>query len=216
MQRLVQPEILDSLAHDDERALKNRRDLRLINWLLRNAFWFKHKVFPKIDASDCVMELGAGEGILAGVFAQHAAVGADYIGLDLAPRPVDLPPHLRWRCEDILAADLSGVNVLMGNFILHQFQDDELTRLGTRIRESNIRMLAFNETARSQLHVWQLRLIYPIICDVSRHDGRVSIQAGFRGRELADLLGLDDVWDVRISQTFLGAYRLIAERKGSA
>jgi hypothetical protein len=49
---------------------------------------------------------------------------------------------------------------------------------------------------------------------VTRHDGRVSIAAGFRHDELPRLLHLDPaVWTWRVQETLLGACRLVAKRR---
>ena len=47
--------------------------------------------------------------------------------------------------------------------------------------------------------------------EVSWHDGRVSMRAGFRGRELADLLGTAaDRLQTRVAIDLRGSYRLVS------
>jgi hypothetical protein len=49
---------------------------------------------------------------------------------------------------------------------------------------------------------------------VTRHDGHVSIAAGFSANELPDLLGLaPGAWDCRCAARPLGACRMIARRR---
>ena len=62
--------------------------------------------------------------------------------------------------------------------------------------------------------------LFALICPcirahpVTRHDGRVSIAAGFRHDELPRLLGLDPaVWHWRVSATWRGASRLVAVKR---
>jgi hypothetical protein len=44
----------------------------------------------------------------------------------------------------------------------------------------------------------------------------VSIEGGFRARELPRLLGVDEPpWRVQLQHTFLGAYRMVAVRPAS-
>jgi hypothetical protein len=51
---------------------------------------------------------------------------------------------------------------------------------------------------------------------VTRHDGRVSIAAGFRGDELAERLGLSARrWHWRSRGTLRGAHALVAWRRGA-
>jgi len=160
------------------------------------------------------VELGPGQGALARCFHQrNPSHQRSYTGVDLAPAPTGWPDAYRWRRLDACSLpDFNAANVLIGNFILHQFSGPQLAKLGEKMRESPLRLLAFNEPARSPLHQWQFRLLWPVINDVSRHDGAVSIRAGFRGNELPALLGLADGWRVTVQTTFLGAYRLHADR----
>lgn len=214
MQRLVQPEILDSLPHEDPRALANRRDLRLLNGVMGNTRWFRRRVFPLLRPDDAVLELGAGEGVLGKRLAARRPDVRRYTAIDHAPPPVDWPETFAWRQVDCMAMEhFNDFSVMCGNMILHQFHDDLLRALGRKIQASGLRLLAFVEPARRALHLWQFRFIGPLMCDVSRHDGAVSIRAGFRGDELPGLLGLGPEWRIKTVSTQLGAYRLFAERE---
>ena len=77
------------------------------------------------------------------------------------------------------------------------------------------RALIFCETARRPLHLIQLPLSNLLgINYVSRHDACVSVEGGFHGQELPELLGLEpNDWTIETKMTFLGAYRLVAVRK---
>jgi hypothetical protein len=49
---------------------------------------------------------------------------------------------------------------------------------------------------------------------VSRHDGHVSIAAGFIDNELPHQLGLPAArWTWQVHTTFFGAYRVVAHRR---
>jgi hypothetical protein len=53
-----------------------------------------------------------------------------------------------------------------------------------------------------------------VASNVTKHDGSVSIDAGFRGDELPQLLGLEPAtWTWTVAETWSGAYRMIAERR---
>jgi hypothetical protein len=215
MRRRVQPELLDGLPPDHPDALRNRRDLRFFNALMGNYRWIARTLRARLRPGDRALELGAGEGDL-GLRLRRAWNGhaPAYAGLDLWPRPAAWPENWSWHRQDLGAfPDYAQYNVLLGNLILHQFEDDLLAELGRRWRAS-ARLLVFCEPARHRLHLCQLPLArLAAINYVSRHDARVSIEGGFRGRELARLLGVDaPPWRTQISHTFLGAYRLVAER----
>ncbi len=213
--RRVQPEILDRLPPEHPDALHNRRDLRFFNALMGNFRWFTRVLRQQLRVGDRLLELGAGEGDLGRrLRGELGEALPHYCGLDLWPRPKDWPAAWDWRREDLANFASNGeFNVVLGNLILHQFEDDVLEKLGRQWRQ-RARLLIFCEPARRELHLRQLPLARLAgINYVSAHDARVSIEGGFSADELPRLLGVDaPPWRVEIHQTFLGAYRLVAVR----
>ncbi len=223
--RRVQPEILDSLPPDHPDAVHNRRDLRFFNALMGNYRWMAKVLGSQLRPGDRVLELGAGEGDLGRylhrqVYSERAQQDcaptfAEYSGLDLWPRPKKWPSTWGWHRDDLTTfSHYADFNVIVGNLILHQFEDDVLAALGRQWR-AHARLLVFCEPARSRLHLAQLPLARLAgINYVSRHDARISVHAGFRANELPHLLGLDTPpWRVELIHTFLGAYRMNAVRE---
>ncbi|NDV63156.1 hypothetical protein G0Q06_11890 [Puniceicoccales bacterium CK1056] len=217
MPRIVEPELLDTLPPDDPAALASRKDLRLYNHLMGNFQWFKKKLaqggYPK-----SIIELGAGDGSLALYLKNHDCFQPDtvYTGVDLIPAPANWPGIWTWEMVDLVDLDLiRSPSTLLANLILHQFTDEELTRLGKKISASNIKRLLICEPARRRLHIWQIRLSRLLGCHpVSLHDGQVSIRAGFRRDELVRIMGLKNTeWKITFSETFMGANRLICTRR---
>lgn len=215
--RLVQPEILDSLPQDHPDALKNRRDIALLNSLMRNYRWLTHALSREILPDERLLELAAGTGDLARcVWATVPKINPSrYTALDLWQKPLNWPADARWETADLLEYDGYAEHpVITGNLILHQFDDATLSeKIAPRLQSA--RLLIFNEPVRRKRHIWQLRAAFALgLNHVSRHDGRVSIQGGFVGNELPELLSLaPEKWDVSVEMTFLGAYRLIAKRR---
>lgn len=210
MKRLVQPEILDSLPQDHPDAVANRRDLQLINRIMGNPAWFEKTLLPWLHPDDRIIELGAGAGEL-GAFLRRKAAIPHYCGLDLWSRPPDWPNEWDWAQEDLLTFDrYTDFTLVIANLILHQFDDESLRRLGEKWAGSGIRLVLASEPARRVIHQWQLKLLYPLgLHPVSRHDGHVSVAAGFRGRELPELLGLSEPpWRGKCATRFFGAYRI--------
>src|SRR6187549_3496739 len=62
MRRLVEPELLDSLAPDDPSAVWSRRDLRRINWWMRNERHLANAISSVKREPMIILELGAGDG----------------------------------------------------------------------------------------------------------------------------------------------------------
>jgi 2-polyprenyl-3-methyl-5-hydroxy-6-metoxy-1,4-benzoquinol methylase len=210
MPRTLKPEILDSLAPDDPAALHNRRDLRIINRIMGNPSWFARALAARLRPGDRVLEIGAGTGELGRAL---AAKGIPIDGLDLWPRPADWPAGRTWHRKDLRAFDGYGAyDVIIANLVLHQFNESELAGLGHSLR-GRVRMILACEPARRQLS--------RVLCAVAgrlfganfvtRHDSRVSIDAGFLDAELPLALDLPKSdWRVARRQTILGAYRMVA------
>jgi hypothetical protein len=216
MKRSVQPEILDSLPEDHPDALANRRDLRLINFLMGAHRWFRRTLIPLLRPSDRILELGAGAGHL-GLSLRLAAPGRArrYSGLDRWTRPAEWPEEWSWIQADLLEFDrYADYTVVLANLILHQFEDEKLRRLRGRLVHRRLRLFLASEPARRRLHQRQLALIGRLaLHPVSRHDARVSVAAGFRERELPELLGLGEPgWRVRSACGFFGWNRTVAVR----
>jgi SAM-dependent methyltransferase len=213
VQRRLQPELLDSLPPDDPAAIHSRRDLRLINRAMGNAPWFERSLAKHVLPGDRVLELGGGTGELA---ARLRAVTPSVDGIDRIPAPPSWPAAARWHQADILTfTGWNDYSVVIGNLILHHFEDAALRKLGEAIGP-HARLLIFNETTRQRLNqrVWKIAAPLFGANHVTRHDGYVSIAAGFSGDELPHALGLEpSVWRWKISRTWLGAYRLVAERR---
>jgi 2-polyprenyl-3-methyl-5-hydroxy-6-metoxy-1,4-benzoquinol methylase len=213
VQRSVKPEILDTLAPGHPDALHNRRDLRIINRTMGNWRWFQNALPRYLRPGERVLEIGAGTGELGSTL--HQKIPA-LDGLDLWPRPADWPSSCRWHQTDLHAFDgWRDYDAVIGNMILHQFPDEDLRLLGARM-EPHVRLLMFCEPTRLRRSQWVFRLLSPLFGAnyVSRHDGDVSIEAGFFGDDLPRALGLNsEQWRCTFARSWLGAYRMIAERR---
>jgi hypothetical protein len=206
-------EWLDALPAASAEARASRRDLRIFNAALRNEAWLGRVVRTQLRPGERVLEFGAGDGALA---RRMTLAGLPWDALDLAPPPENWPRAARWLQAD--ARDFSpepAHAVLVANLFCHHFDAPTLAELGARWRDS-ARVLAIGELRRGRGHEWLFRIFARAIGAhaVSRHDGRLSIRAGFRGDELARALGLDLAqWRWRVSGNLAGAYRLFAERR---
>ncbi len=214
MNRLVQPELLDSLPDDAPSACRSRRDLRMINRLMGNAGWFRRALAPRLRSGERLLEIGAGDGTL-GRSLMDKGLGV-VAGIDLAGRPPLWPERAPWLQNSVFQfTDWADYPVVIGNLVFHHFKDDELAIIGTHLNR-HARLIVASEPPRIRRAVQVFSALCPLIRadPVTRHDGRVSIQAGFRGDELPSLLGLDPkAWSWRIDQVWRGAYRLVAERR---
>jgi hypothetical protein len=207
--RVVKPEILDHLPADDPEALRSRRDLRRINFLMGNERWILRTIrgFPK-EAAKGIVEIGAGDGALSCKLARMFP-DAMVTACDLVARPAGLDERVCWRQGDVLAGDDPPAGgVLVANLFLHHFEGGLLVALGKLCTRYEV--VIFNEPDRGLLPHVLGKLMWPLVNRVTRHDMHVSINAGFARGELAGLLGLDaEAWRIRETSTWRGARRVL-------
>lgn len=215
MSRCVRPELLDSLPPASAEATRSRRELVRVNRVMGNAAWFLRRVPPLARPGERALELGAGDGALSLAL---TTAGLPCDALDRFPAPDTWPDANRWQVCDLRTyTRWSKHALILGNLILHHLHPPELAALGERLdREPGVRVLVFNEPLRHfRSHVlWTLGAPLGGAGPVTRHDGRVSITAGFRADELPRALGLSSRrWSWAYEHTWLGAYRVIATRR---
>ncbi|HEX2099621.1 MAG TPA: hypothetical protein VHF69_03100, partial [Candidatus Synoicihabitans sp.] len=186
MPRTVLPELLDTLPPDAPEAQASRADLHSINRWMRNLAWFRRVLKNQLRPDDRVLELGAGDGVL-----RHLApVAVPWDAIDFAPPPADWPTEARWHRADFRTfSGWADYTVIIGNLVFHHLQPSELVEIGGKIRR-HARLVLASEPTRSRRAQAGFRLLCAWLRahPVTRHDGRVSIDAGFRGRELSNAL----------------------------
>lgn len=102
--------------------------------------------------------------------------------------------------------------MLVANLFLHHFTDEQLSWLTAWL--PNVSLVIINEPLRRKSsHFWG-RFLHPLLSDVTRHDMRVSIDAGFVRGEIAALWPtLAAQWQIEESEQWPGAYRSVWRRK---
>jgi hypothetical protein len=214
LHREVLPELLDSLPHEDPAVVRSRAELKLINRIMGNHRWLCREIAARSASGGRVLELGAGEGGLHAEIRERSAGAVwQWFAVDLAPQPEEWPPGAIWHQGDLFQmAELPDAEVLVANLFLHHFHEPALRWIGEHLPEQ-CRMVLASEPLRSRRSLLQGQLFSKIadLSWVTRHDMDRSIRAGFVNRELPEALGLHG-WQVEITQTFLGAYRMKASR----
>jgi len=219
-ERVLEPEKLDFLAHDDPDALQSRGDIRFLNSIMGSFRWVRNQLAKQVKPEDRIVELGAGDGgLLSYVAEKHPEMAQQWTGLDLAPRPPGLPKGAQWVQGDFFSATAAGealneATVVVANLILHHFTDEDLGKLAGQFKKA--RVLVINEPARYVQHYWKGRLLDAIFefNHVTMYDMLLSIRAGFRKGELRQVLSLSgEEWECWESSTFTSACRLVAGRK---
>ncbi len=176
--RRVLPELLDALPADDPRAIRSRRDLRLVNRIMGA----KAALLWALDAAGLaaprrIVELGAGDGSMALRIARSRArawPGVALTLLDLNPvvssQTLTAIRELGWEVQvaaadalDWLTQPAAADSVVLANLFVHHFDGDRLTQLARRRRgpRAAVRLLraaALALRARGQSSVGTHRL----------------------------------------------------------
>jgi len=198
--RRVRPELLDELPPDDPRAVRSRRDLRLVNRIMGTRSLLLRALDAALDAPPrAIVELGAGDGRLLLALAGKRARRwpAAHAGL-LDMQPVVAPDTLAafrglgWSAE-VIAADVldwlarpdASADVVVANLFVHHFDGERLERLLAGIA-ARARAFVCCEPRRGWLPLAGSHLMGLIGCnEITRHDAVLSVHAGFRGAELS-------------------------------
>jgi hypothetical protein len=206
--RKLTPELLDHLPHDDPGARRSRNDLLRINRFMGNEAWIMRHFDPKTSS---ISELGAGDGaLLSKIHAKHPELAIH--AYDLAPKPLGLSESIQWHQGDFLEAPLAQTGgTLIANLILHHFTDTQLTSLGEKFKDFD--RVIINEPLRACIPVFLAKLATPFVHAITRHDMRVSIEAGFVSDEIPKLLAFEKHgFHFQETYTWRGSQRVLACR----
>ena len=202
MNRIVQPEILDTLPPLDPRAVGSRKDLRRLNRLMRNHQVMARalKNFDHGSAPKKITELGAGDGnfmlrVAQEIFPPWADASVTLLDLqkNVAPETLNDFAAIGWRTEVVVAdvfdwlktSETNGV--IIANLFLHHFDSARLAEMLRLISRRAALFIAL-EPHRSAWPLFCSRLSWALGCnEVTRHDAVVSVRAGFCGNELSAL-----------------------------
>jgi len=228
MNRLVQPEILDTLPPADPRATGSRRDLNRINWMMRN-----HAIMADAlkehwndPAPARLTELGAGDGRFLRHVAQRMVSHWPKVRVTLLDRQKNVTPAtlagftaLGWQPE-LLVTDVFGWprtfepgGTIVANLFLHHFQEVRLAQLLDLIA-SRAELFVAVEPRRAAWPQFLARCLWAFGCnDVTRHDAVVSVRAGFAGHELSALWPDRSSWQIVEHPTGLCSHLFVARKK---
>lgn len=210
MNREVRPELLDELPAEDPRAIQSRRDLRRVNAWMGHAGIIRRALAGvfRDRPPQSIVELGAGDGTFLLRLARRTASRWKPARVLLVDRQQLLSAETRaefkalsWNVEAVqmdvaewLRGSAEPSDLTIANLFLHHFKDDDLRGLLRQVAEQTSCFLAC-EPRRSRVALAATRLLSLIGCnEVTRHDGRISVQAGFTDNELSSMWPTDKGW----------------------
>jgi hypothetical protein len=219
MKRIVQPELLDSLPPDDPRAIQSRRDLRRVNGWMRNHTIMADTLQNALShhAPEQITELGAGDGnfllrIAQAISQHHPEVKATLLDFQriVSDETLAAFASLGWPAETIVADVFDWLQtsddseVVIANLFLHHFEGARLEKL-LRLISQRAKLFIAIEPQRAPWPLFCSRLLWAIDCnDVTRHDGVISVRAGFSSDELSASWADKQNW--RLTEQRAGAF----------
>lgn len=184
------------LPPDDPRAIASRRDLALINTIMRQSA-IMAGVLARLPAPRILADLGGGDGRFLLSVARRLAPrwpGVTVLICDqqdiVSDRTRAAFLALGWRCEvrrgDIFET-LPNADIVTANLFLHHFESSALSQLLKLVAQRASAFVAC-EPRRNGFSLLAARFLWTLGCnDVTRHDAVASVRAGFNGTEVASL-----------------------------
>jgi hypothetical protein len=233
MERVVVPEILDTLAPSHELAIGSRSDIHRLNRLMGNAKILARAFRENLPAGRLrtqplhVADLGAGEGLVMLDVARESPDVSAEIHLTLVDRHSVFTEQTRrelaecgWRAEMAVTEVLDWlelapvVDVMFVNLLLHQFRERELKTL-LQLAAGRTKLFIGCEPRRSSLAFVAARWVGLAGANaVTRHDAPASVQAGFLGKELSALWPTGLEWELKESEVGMFGHLFIAKQNG--
>jgi hypothetical protein len=225
MNRIVQPELLDTLPPDDSRALRSRQDLRRINSWIRNHSIMADALQNNLNGQTPkkITELGAGDGdfllrVAKLISQQWTNVNATLLDRQkiVSAETLAAFENSGWHAESVVADVFNWprtpAQIVVANLFLHHFEDARLAELLRTVSERAKLFIAV-EPHRFRYAFPCGQLIRLIGCNaVTRHDAVVSVRAGFLGNELSDLWPDKQNWRLTERRAGLFCHLFIAQK----
>ena len=207
MNRIVEHEILDDLDPADPDAVRSRRDLRLINFLMSGQAWIVRQICGLQDVQR-IVELGAGDGKLCQQIKSRLP-HCEVVAVDRMAKPNHVRADITWETSCVLEYDgFDAETVVVANLFIHHLEDRELRVLAARLKQ--VRALIFAEPHRNNSALCLGRCLFPFVNHVTRHDMITSIKAGFTRGEIAEAFDSNLRWHEKIG--LLGGIRMMGVR----
>ena len=232
MDRILKPELLDSLPSLDQRAVGSRADLRRLNFMMGHAGILARASRRQLSEISFrarplrLVELGAGDGtFLLRLARRWAALGVKVEATLLDRQNIVAAETrrafaaLRWSVESVakdvfdwLDQPFPKVDMVFANLFLHHFPEPDLAAILRRAAARTNLFIAC-EPRRSALGLAVARWLRLFGCnEVTRHDAVISVRAGFAGRELSALWPADNQWQLSEQRAGLFSHCFIAKR----
>jgi hypothetical protein len=219
--RVLVPELLDLLPADDPRAVRSRRDLVLINAIMRQPALMAGAL-SRCPPPRILADLGGGDGRFMLSVARRLAKRWPNVRALIVDRQDIVGRETRmgfealgWTCEtqpgDVFEV-LPEADIITANLFLHHFDDAALSRFLAAVAARTSCFVAC-EPRRNRFALLGSHLVGVLGCNsVTRHDAVASVKAGFAGQELSRLWPPGGGWRLAESAAFPFSHVLRAQR----
>ena len=226
--RCLGPDLLDQLPADDPRAVRSRRDIKIINTIMGQPGIMAHTLLRHCPHNPrLLMDLGSGDGTFMLRVARRLASRWQRVHVILLDRVGIVSEETRrgfkalgWEVETV-ADDVFAylqrqrstlVDVITANLFIHHFPSAELTRLLALVAASTRTFVAC-EPRRGLLPSLGSRMLWAVGCSpVSVQDSIVGVRAGFRDNEISASWPRDERWATHESKVRLFSHCFAATR----
>jgi SAM-dependent methyltransferase len=229
MKREVKRELLDYLPAGDRGAIGARRDLQKVNACMGHAHIMVRALAGTFTGRSprSLVELGAGDGTLLLRLAKRIAPRWKPLRVVLVDRQRLMSPRtkaefeaLSWHVDSqemdvfdwLQRPHPQQSDVTIASLFLHHFMEDDLRRLLRHAAHQTEFFLAC-EPQRENFSLYAAGLLGLVGCnDVSRHDAKISVRAGFVDSELSALWPVEEGWRLMERQAGLFSHCFVAQR----
>jgi SAM-dependent methyltransferase len=229
MKREVKRELLDELPVGDRRAIGSRRDLQKVNALMGHARIMVRTLASAFTGGSprSIVELGAGDGTLLLRLAKSNALQWKPLRVVLVDRERLLSSRtkaefaeLSWQVESLQMDVFDWLHrpqpehsdITIANLFLHHFAENDLRKLLSHAAQQTGFFLAC-EPQRGNFSLGAAGMLGMIGCnDVTRHDAKVSVRAGFAENELSAMWPAYEGWQLTERRAGLFSHCFVAKR----
>jgi 2-polyprenyl-3-methyl-5-hydroxy-6-metoxy-1,4-benzoquinol methylase len=175
VERSQEAEIMDHPDCPEELLEAGYRDLMRIHRWLGDLRAMARAVAANPRPVRRVLDVGCGRGGVMRALEQR--LGVETVGVDVRPWPGVL-------ALDATRDPLPEADVAISVHVAHHLSEEDLVRLIQNVRRASPRFILM-DLVRSRLPLTLFRLfVAPLVCDVVRHDGAVSVRRAFTPEEM--------------------------------
>lgn len=211
MQRVTEPEILDSNNCPPAEAQVSLRDLDRINRWFGGVATTRALIERVAEQTGkrrfSLLEVAAGTGEVPKTAARQLAQRGIHLDVSLSDR---VPSHLLDGDHAVVADALQlpfpgeSFDLVSCSLFAHHLEPPELARFASEALRVSRCALLINDLIRSPLH---LALVYAgfvlMKSHVSRHDGAASVRRAYRPEEIRQILSDNSARNIEISRHYL-------------